>query len=159
MRVEKETGTENPYPLGLGGRGWQLLVRVPRRAHAGVQHTPLSSEIPHAELSHFYPVSTMQNSLVINIGDATRKIRGNPSRPVRLFRCNEEPLCPIFQKREAALTSPSLCCPKPPRQWLNRSLWGFSAVQQLAFSLHTSRCGCTRIHTHTYTYNYPSQFS
>lgn len=72
----------------------------------------------------FYPISTMQKSLVINIGDATWKIRGNPSQPVRLFWCNEQPLYLIFQNRDSALTSPFLCCAKPHTWWPSARLVG-----------------------------------
>lgn len=94
----------------------------------------------------------MQKSLDTNTSDASQKIKGNPSQPVRLFWCNEQPLYLIFQTRDSALTSPSLRSAKPVGGGSVQGWWGFPSVQQLATSLRTCRCGCTRIHAHTYMY-------
>lgn len=123
-----------------------------------MRRTPRSSEMPRTGLSDFYPVSTMQKSLVIDIGDATRKIRGNPSRPVRLFWCNEQPSCLIFQKRDAALTSPSLCGAQPRRWRLNARLVGLSCSPAARF-LPPHMQVWMHMDTHTRVYNCPPQFS
>lgn len=83
-------------------------------------------------------------------------IRGNPSRPVRLFWCNEQPSCLIFQKWDAALTSPSLCCAQPRRWWLNARLVGLSC-SSLSPTIHAGVDA--HGYTHMRVYNCPPQFS
>lgn len=157
----RPSGTHLPKPaLNKGREGHKILIHqvleagnssIPGVYHTSVQCTPLSSEIPHTELSDFYSISTTQKSLVTNSCDATQKIKGNPSQPKKLFWCNEQPLYLIFQKRDSALTSPSLRSAKSRRRWLSARLVGLLFIQ-LAASLHTCRCGCTWIHAHTYIY-------
>lgn len=101
----------------------------------GTQRCPQTLPVPRCRI--FIPFPQHPSCLLSILVMPLEKVRGNPSRPVRLFWCNEQPLYLIFQQCDSALTAPFLCCTKPRRQWLNAKPGRLFCM----ISMHRCRCG------------------
>lgn len=108
-------------PWGLEVRGWQLLVRMPTCSHLCVTHSAVLRHSPWGAVGFLCPLSQHQTCLFSILVMPFEKVRGNPSQPVRLFWCNEQPLYLIFQQCNSDLTTPSLCCTEAAAQ---SKAWG-----------------------------------